>query len=117
MAAAFRDQAAARGKTSELDRRAGIEHPPELLEQVGLRLLPPISTRRRIGKVVALEIERQVIERAALGESVGKLRVQDRKSVVKGTSVSVRVDLGGRRLIKTKHKRNDIIILRQTQTD
>src|SRR3546814_15848174 len=63
------------GKTSELDRRAGIEHPPELLEQVGLRLLPPISTRRRIGKVVALEIERQAIERAALGESVGKLRV------------------------------------------
>src|SRR3546814_11338593 len=77
MAAAFRDQAAARGKTSELDRRAGIEHPPELLEQVGLRLLPPISTRRRIGKVVALEIERQAIERAALGESVGKLRVHN----------------------------------------
>src|SRR3546814_13528076 len=27
----------------------------------------------------------------------------DRKSVVKGTSVSVRVDLGGRRIIKKKH--------------
>src|SRR3546814_12985672 len=66
------------GKTSELDRRAGIEHPPELLEQVGLRLLPPISTRRRIGKVVALEIERQAIERAALGESVGK-RSEERR--------------------------------------
>src|SRR3546814_14623264 len=30
----------------------------------------------------------------------------DRKSVVKGTSVSVRVDLGGRRIIKKKNRRN-----------
>src|SRR3546814_13515389 len=30
---------------------------------------------------------------------------RDRKSVVKGKSVSVRVDLGGRRLIKKKNKR------------
>src|SRR3546814_12898304 len=30
----------------------------------------------------------------------------DRKSVVEGTSVSVRVDLGGRRIIKKKHKTN-----------
>src|SRR3546814_16243303 len=29
----------------------------------------------------------------------------DRKSVVKGKSVSVRVDLGGRRIIKNKHKK------------
>src|SRR3546814_12714567 len=29
----------------------------------------------------------------------------DRKSVVQGKSVSVRVDLGGRRIIKTKHIR------------
>src|SRR3546814_12239191 len=29
---------------------------------------------------------------------------QDRKSVVSGKSVSVRVDLGGRRIIKTKNK-------------
>src|SRR3546814_13517837 len=32
--------------------------------------------------------------------------VQDRKSVGEGTSVSVRVDLGGRRIIKTKTKKN-----------
>src|SRR3546814_18365570 len=31
------------------------------------------------------------------------LRVRDRKSVVSGKSVSVRVDLGGRRIIKKKH--------------
>src|SRR3546814_16148144 len=30
----------------------------------------------------------------------------DRKSVVKGKSVSVRVDLGGRRIIKQKHKKH-----------
>src|SRR3546814_12542069 len=30
----------------------------------------------------------------------------DRKSVVKGKSVSVRVDLGGRRIIKTKKHKN-----------
>src|SRR3546814_16800684 len=30
----------------------------------------------------------------------------DRKSVVEGKSVSVRVDLGGRRIIKKKHKNN-----------
>src|SRR3546814_15394547 len=29
---------------------------------------------------------------------------KDRKSVVQGTSVSVRVDLGGRRIIKTKRR-------------
>src|SRR3546814_13939663 len=32
----------------------------------------------------------------------------DRKSVVEGKSVSVRVDLGGRRIIKKKKKRNDV---------
>src|SRR3546814_18930897 len=38
-------------------------------------------------------------------EHDGTLFIQDRKSVVKGKSVSVRVDLGGRRIIKkNKHK-------------
>src|SRR3546814_14858676 len=32
----------------------------------------------------------------------GHLRLSDRKSVVEGKSVSVRVDLGGRRIIKKK---------------
>src|SRR3546814_15976501 len=34
---------------------------------------------------------------------------QDRKSVVKGTSVSVRVDLGGRRLIKKKKNGTEVL--------
>src|SRR3546814_18659665 len=41
------------------------------------------------------------VEREALGVRHGDYR-QDRKSVVEGKSVSVRVDLGGRRLIKKK---------------
>src|SRR3546814_18192833 len=38
------------------------------------------------------------------GVSMGTATI-DRKSVVSGTSVSVRVDLGGRRIIKNKRKK------------
>src|SRR3546814_13275570 len=37
-----------------------------------------------------------------LGHGIGQYTPLDRKSVVKGKSVSARVDLGGRRLIKKK---------------
>src|SRR3546814_11838614 len=47
---------------------------------------------------------RRVLERAGLGPDY-RLPGLDRKSVVSGKSVSVRVDLGGRRIIKKK-KRN-----------
>src|SRR3546814_19036331 len=40
-----------------------------------------------------------------LAGSQGNFELKDRKSVVKGKSVSVRVDLGGRRIIKKKNKR------------
>src|SRR3546814_11284993 len=36
--------------------------------------------------------------------------LEDRKSVVQGKSVSVRVDLGGRRIIKKKKKKHTTII-------
>src|SRR3546814_16585521 len=42
--------------------------------------------------------------RRVLGRGCGAFR-QDRKSVVEGKSVSVRVDLGGRRIIKKKKKK------------
>src|SRR3546814_12919874 len=44
-------------------------------------------------------------------------RLEDRKSVVSGKSVSVRVDLGGRRIIKKKktERRNAIVYHEQTQ--
>src|SRR3546814_11970509 len=38
-------------------------------------------------------------------------RARDRKSVVSGKSVSVRVDLGGRRIIKQKNLSSSIIII------
>src|SRR3546814_16979421 len=38
------------------------------------------------------------------------LRDRDRKSVVKGKSVSVRVDIGGRRIIQKKTKSKEVII-------
>src|SRR3546814_17725251 len=38
------------------------------------------------------------------GKFVATSRKQDRQTVVSGTSVSVRVDLGGRRIIKKKNK-------------
>src|SRR3546814_14705260 len=40
--------------------------------------------------------------------AVNRMSVIDRKSVVSGKSVSVRVDLGGRRIIKTKKHKNTI---------
>src|SRR3546814_13907278 len=43
----------------------------------------------------------RLIDQDMLGRLV-ELVAQDRKSVVKGKSVSVRVDLGGRRIIKKK---------------
>src|SRR3546814_18850199 len=45
--------------------------------------------------------DRAAVENAALPRFVGFRRAQDRKSVVSGKRVSVRLDLGGRRLIKT----------------
>src|SRR3546814_12821710 len=39
---------------------------------------------------------------AAMGEAADQVVNRDRKSVVEGKSVSVRVDIGGRRIIKKK---------------
>src|SRR3546814_11895680 len=54
--------------------------------------------------------ERSLEGRLRLGRS-GPARLlsrQERKRVVEGKSVSVRVDLGGRRIIKKKKKKTDI---------
>src|SRR3546814_16758681 len=57
----------------------------------------------------AFEILAADLEHAPRRNAVGD---QDRKSVVSGKSVSVRVDLGGRRIIKKK-KHNNIEIVQQ----
>src|SRR3546814_13312732 len=73
--------------------------------------------------VAAVEIQRRTLE--ILGTLQVERRqhpVADRKSVVSGKSVSVRVDLGGRRIIKKKRtldkmipRRRDIVILHTRQ--
>src|SRR3546814_17649231 len=56
----------------------------------------------RFGLALALPVGAVLLRRAWLGP--GSL-MADRKSVVWGKSVSVRVDLGGRRIIKNKKQR------------
>src|SRR3546814_10635655 len=70
--------------SSDLERLA-----PDLAEQ--------FHQRRQIGVGAA------DVEDSGPGVAVKRLHHQDRKSVVSGKSVSVRVDLGGRRSIKKKN--------------
>src|SRR3546814_12268972 len=74
-------------------------------ETVGyrMRLDNKISARTRIEVVTEGVFARMVLDDPDLASISAVLL--DRKSVVLGKSVSVRVDLGGRRLIKTKKKR------------
>src|SRR3546814_17966495 len=67
------------------------------------RRLVPVDRLRRRGRVRRVHrlVERGIEPRLlALGISL-----EDRKSVVSGKSVSVRVDLGGGRILKTKKKK------------
>src|SRR3546814_13815240 len=83
-----------------------------------LRRLPYGIGRARVGDDGAFDVDRVLDRLAVLRLRLAHLRCgpatleqwarerhaprQDRKSVVEGTSVSVRVDLGGRRIIKKK---------------
>src|SRR3546814_16338342 len=55
------------------------------------------------GDLFAAEGDENWIDVDLLEDLAGK-KLEDRKSVVSGKSVSVRVDLGGRRIIKNKKK-------------
>src|SRR3546814_12880243 len=50
----------------------------------------------------ARRLDRMAAEHPLLAEALASLDRADRKSVVEGKSVSVRVDLGGRRILKKK---------------
>src|SRR3546814_12652093 len=70
----------------------------------------PASKEQQLNATVSVQSRLQTPEqfgnirlRTTEGGAVVRLR-EDRKSVVSGKSVSVRVDLGGRRLIKKKKK-------------
>src|SRR3546814_20805459 len=56
----------------------------------------------------ATDMARSMVMEYGMSEKLGWLRYrdnqEDRKSVVEGKSVSVRVDLGGRRILKKKKK-------------
>src|SRR3546814_16502061 len=74
----------------EIDRRAAARHVPGLLVDVELWLKSP-DGRRYSERLQAARTERELSG-----------IFQDRKRVVEGKSVSVSVDLGGRRIIKQK---------------
>src|SRR3546814_14085173 len=67
-----------------------------------------VAQRRRVHRhALGRVAERVEIRDAAIGQFVALeiiIARGDRKSVVEGKSVSVRLDLGGRRLIKKKKK-------------
>src|SRR3546814_5647104 len=60
----------------------------------------------RVRGVVFADL-RHVDQLALVGRRGDDVAVKDRKSVVEGKSVSGRVDLGGRRLIKKKNETNE----------
>src|SRR3546814_17238434 len=61
-----------------------------------VRVQKGIGERGRVEDILHIGLDCQIIG-----------TVKDRKSVVSGTSVSVRVDLGGRRIIKKKKQKNN----------
>src|SRR3546814_17488828 len=51
------------------------------------------------------------------GDRVARLRIQDRKSAVKGTSVSGRADIGGRRIFTEKTSNRTKLIVSHRYTN
>src|SRR3546814_15781816 len=88
---------------NELDELLALERSAntELRVNVGqlsAELQSSLASRESLaGQLAALSEERE-----SLGNQLAALADEDRKSVVQGTSVSVRVALGGRRIIKKK---------------
>src|SRR3546814_18873345 len=76
--------------------------------EAGTAVLVQVSAVGEVGQVLGqLPEQKRVADGGrAGGEDADGLiaHLPDRKSVVEGTSVSVRVDLGGRRIIKKKRK-------------
>src|SRR3546814_12059787 len=72
-------------------------------------MAPATVLRRRLSLVIIFYLRklRQLARRLALRACWLDRGRSDRKSVVEGKSVSVRVDLGGRRIIKKKHRKQN----------
>src|SRR3546814_13839566 len=78
-----------------------------LLVRGGIAGGPPVDHRLQIGVVVQRLLQRVELQEVAVAVDLA-LAGLDRKSVVSGKSVSVRVDLGGRRIINKKNSNNTI---------
>src|SRR3546814_20685372 len=78
---------------------------------VSASIFPPLRTSLSVNDVVEIaapKIEGHVLPGEELSWQLALDHTTDRKSVVKGKSVSVSVDLGGRRIIKKNtHKRKN----------
>src|SRR3546814_20188788 len=83
---------------SVADRGIGI--PPAEAGLIGRRFFRASNTKPATGTGLGLHNARQLLD-----YHHGRPSLQDRKSVVSGKSVSVRVDLGGRRIIKNKNNK------------
>src|SRR3546814_17837668 len=65
-----------------------------------------VTRAPELKKAAVLELCTRQGSARAVAQKIGVSRPTDRKSVVWGKSVSVRVDLGGRRIIKKKNKKD-----------
>src|SRR3546814_14724697 len=72
-------------------------------------ILPDFDIRLASLSVGRLTIAKAVTGKRQAATLRGRVEILDRKSVVSGKSVSVRVDIGGRRIIK---KKKEVIINR-----
>src|SRR3546814_13895064 len=107
--------------SSDLNTTAGIPEPllsrlriervggpgPEHFESVLESILRDAAAELGVAPMLLPPLEPEVIGwlRTAFTGDVRRLRRADRKSVVSGKSVSVRVDIGGRRIIKKKKQK------------
>src|SRR3546814_20805467 len=84
-------------------RRAGGGDQRPAFARGGVTILVRTKTQRREG--ISKSVRAELVEAPFFLTSLKKRRA-DRKSVVLGKSVSVRVDLGGRRIIKKKRNKD-----------
>src|SRR3546814_14716100 len=90
-----------------VERRHLVLHEPGALVQdpvhhVGLGVAEPLQRGQLAERGDAVEHEPDVVEGRGVVSHGADTTGGDRKSVVEGKSVSVRVDLGGRRILKKK---------------
>src|SRR3546814_11956359 len=77
----------------------GYKHLQNIAKPIGV---PKSGWRRLRSSRLHSATERRMPRRAAVRCAAGSHGERDRKSVVDGKSVALRVDLGGRRIIKKK---------------